>query len=186
MSDRKRGPLSGEDRELWERVKKSARPLKPARRADADEIEEFTRALAPKKPEKSPKAAKPLQPEQKPSPKSPPPLAGFDRRMKSRVARGHVDIGARIDLHGLTLERAHRKLEKFLFDAQEDGVALALVITGKGRGKNPSGGETGALRREVPMWLSEPRLRALVIGFEEAAIAHGGSGALYVRIRRPR
>ncbi len=184
MKNRK--PLSGEDRELWERVKKSARPLKPARRDSEEDAEEFARAVSLKKPVTTAKTTKSAAPEPKLAQKSPPPLAGFDRRMKSRVARGNVEIGARIDLHGMTLERAHRRLEKFLLDAQDEGVALALVITGKGRGKNPDGRESGALRREVPMWLSEPRLRALVIGFEEAAIAHGGSGALYVRIRRPR
>jgi DNA-nicking Smr family endonuclease len=181
----KRRGLSGEDRELWEHVKKSAKPLKP-KRASAEEVEEFENFVDLKKPAKSAKTATSVAPEPKPAKKQPPALSNFDRRMKSRIARGHVEIGAHIDLHGMTLERAHGRLEKFLHDAQDDGVGLALVITGKGRGKSFSEGETGALRREVPMWLSEPRLRALVIGFEEAAPAHGGSGALYVRIRRLR
>jgi DNA-nicking Smr family endonuclease len=38
----------------------------------------------------------------------------------------------------------------------------------------------------VPLWLSAPGLRGVVIGFEEAARNHGGAGALYVRIRRSR
>jgi DNA-nicking Smr family endonuclease len=181
MTGKKR-TLSGEDRELWEQVKKSAKPLK-YRRAAAEEIEAFEDFITPKK---IGKPAKVAVPEAKPAAKSPPSLSTFDRRTKSRVARGHIEIGARIDLHGMTLERAHRRLEKFLYDAQDNGVGLALVITGKGRGKNLSDGETGALRREVPMWLAAPRLRTLVIGYEEAAPAHGGSGALYVRIRRLR
>ncbi|MGH6765236.1 MAG: Smr/MutS family protein, partial [Bradyrhizobium sp.] len=44
----------------------------------------------------------------------------------------------------------------------------------------------GVLRRQVPQWLSLPEFRTLVVGFEEAHIGHGGEGALYVRIRRPR
>lgn len=183
MSGKKRG-LDGEDHELWEHVKKTAKPLKHSRRITEDEKEEFENSVAPKKIEKSVKPAKIIQPESKSVLKAPPALAGFDRRTKSRVARGHIEIGARIDLHGMTLERAHRRLEKFLFEAQDDGIGLVLVITGKGRSKNPDGRESGALRREVPMWLSEARMRTVVIGFEEAAISHGGSGALYVRIRR--
>lgn len=178
--------LSGEDRELWEHVKKSAKPLKKSRHALAEEKEEFETSAAVKKITKPGKTSKIAAPEFKPTAKSPPPLANFDRRTKNRVARGHIEIGARIDLHGMTLERAHRRLERFLYDAQEDGVGLALVITGKGRGKSFGEGETGALRREVPLWLGEARMRALVIGFEEAAPSHGGSGALYVRIRRVR
>jgi DNA-nicking Smr family endonuclease len=38
----------------------------------------------------------------------------------------------------------------------------------------------------VPHWLSLPEFRALIVGFEEANIGHGGAGALYVRIRRAR
>ena len=44
------------------------------------------------------------------------------------------------------------------------------------------------LRRQVPQWLGLPEFRALVVGFEEAHIGHGGEGALYVRVaavRRP-
>jgi DNA-nicking Smr family endonuclease len=64
----------------------------------------------------------------------------------------------------------------FLVSSQSRGATLVLVITGK----------SGAMRREVPHWLSLAELRSLVIGFEEAAPAHGGTGALYVRIRRAR
>jgi DNA-nicking Smr family endonuclease len=51
-----------------------------------------------------------------------------------------------------------------------------LIITGK----------SGVLRRQVPLWLALPDLRALIVGFESAAITHGGDGALYVRLRRAR
>jgi DNA-nicking Smr family endonuclease len=47
-------------------------------------------------------------------------------------------------------------------------------------------GERGVLRRQVPLWLALPDLRSLVVGFEEAHVAHGGEGALYVRLRRAR
>jgi DNA-nicking Smr family endonuclease len=38
----------------------------------------------------------------------------------------------------------------------------------------------------VPHWLRLAELRPLVLGFEEAEQRHGGSGALYVRLRRLR
>jgi len=44
----------------------------------------------------------------------------------------------------------------------------------------------GVLRRVVPQWLRMPDLRPLILGFEEAHHGHGGSGALYVRLRRIR
>jgi DNA-nicking Smr family endonuclease len=83
----------------------------------------------------------------------------------------------------MTLERARDRLAAFLLSAQSRGASLVLVITGKGTSGE---GQRGALRREVPHWLSLPEFRTLVIGFEEAGTGHGGSGALYVRIRRAR
>jgi DNA-nicking Smr family endonuclease len=36
------------------------------------------------------------------------------------------------------------------------------------------------------MWLGLPEFRDMVIGFDTAAISHGGEGALYVRVRKVR
>ena len=58
-----------------------------------------------------------------------------------------------------------------------------IVVTGKGL-RGASGSERGVLKREVPRWLGMPEFRDLVVGFEVASIAHGGEGALYVRVRR--
>ncbi|HVZ14223.1 MAG TPA: Smr/MutS family protein [Bauldia sp.] len=167
---RRRTP-SDEEIELWEQVAETVAPLKP--RAPRDK-----RDAAP------PKPAPLLRPRTTEAPVlvKPPPLAPMDRRNKSRVARGAVGIDRRVDLHGLTQAAAERELGHFLQAAQEDGARIVLVITGKGK----SGEERGVLKRMVPMWLSAARWRHLVVGFEEAAPNHGGSGALYVRIRRAR
>ncbi len=103
--------------------------------------------------------------------------------MRRSVARGKEAIDARLDLHGLTQAQAHSALSHFLRSASAREARLVLVITGKGaRGD----GERGVLKRQVPQWLALPEFRGFVIGFEDAHIAHGGEGALYVRIRRPR
>ena len=116
----------------------------------------------------------------KPKPPSPPALAPLDRKTKSRIARGTRDIDARIDLHGHTQAEAHDALIRFLRRARDKGASVVLVITGKGtRGD-------GVLKRQVPMWLSLPEFRDLVVGFDDAAIGHGGEGALYVRVRKKR
>jgi DNA-nicking Smr family endonuclease len=104
--------------------------------------------------------------------------------MKQRVARGKDEIDGRLDLHGLTQSEAHAALLRFLRTASLRGARLVLVITGKGA--RAAEGERGVLKRQVPHWLGLPEFRALVIGFEDAHIAHGGEGALYVRVRRAR
>ncbi len=55
------------------------------------------------------------------------------------------------------------------------GLTFVLVITGKGKAGSQDA-ERGVLRRQVPEWLSLPEFRALVVGFEEAHIGHGGEG----------
>jgi DNA-nicking Smr family endonuclease len=180
---RKRG-LSEEERALWESVAKQTKPLRKKPRA--------AKSLDATGPEETPVAAEPAaSPKPLPSagiPRAPkpevPPLAPIGRRERSQLSRGRKEIEARLDLHGMTQTRAHRALSGFLQRAHGEGLTFVLVITGKG--KMGAESERGVLRRQVPQWLSLPEFRALVVGFEEAHIGHGGEGALYVRIRRTR
>ena len=112
----------------------------------------------------------------------PPPLTPLGRRLKQRIGRGKEAIDGRLDLHGLTQSQAHAALLRFLRSASERDARLVLVITGKGARE----GERGVLKRVVPQWLGLPEFRMLVIGYEDAHVAHGGEGALYIRIRRTR
>ena len=116
-----------------------------------------------------------------------PPPVGLERRYKRRVADGRIPVEGVLDLHGMTQSQAHAALHHFLVGAQRDGARLVIVVTGKGvkdRGRWDAA-EPGVLRRAVPFWLRDARLRAIVVGFEEAAVGHGGAGALYIRLRRP-
>jgi DNA-nicking Smr family endonuclease len=122
-------------------------------------------------------------------PAAPPPLAPLERRLKRDLARGRSAVDSAIDLHGMNQAEAHHALRGFLVHAQSQGHRLVIVVTGKGGGKaRPDVAswidEPGVLRRLVPHWLRERDLRATVLGFEEAGRAHGGAGALYVRLRR--
>jgi DNA-nicking Smr family endonuclease len=179
-----RRPPTGEELELWEKVTETVAPLeRPRPKAPAKTT---PAAEKPAPPGKRPKPSKPAPPPvvQRPKSPAPPALNPFDRRTLSRISRGTVAIDARIDLHGLTQEAAQARLHRFLADAQASGAKLVLVITGKGKPGAASGEERGVLRRVVPHWLGSPALRPVVIGFDEAGPGHGGSGALYVRIRR--
>ena len=113
------------------------------------------------------------------------PLVPLERRTLTALRRGQHPLEAVIDLHGLRQSDAHGKLRSFLVSEQGRGSRLVLVITGKGGAGTSSGGEErGVLKRTVPHWLRMADLRATVLGFEDAALNHGGSGALYVRLRR--
>jgi DNA-nicking Smr family endonuclease len=181
--DGRRRVLTYEERVLWTTVTKSMMPLRQISEAGAYPAEPKT-ADQPKSPR--PLAKPPIVASVAP-PKAPPQpsMAPLTRRMKRGVARGKQQIDARLDLHGLTQHEAHGALLRFLKSAGTRDARLVLVITGKGkRADSDSERERGVLRRQVPQWLGLPEFRQYVVGFEDAHIAHGGEGALYVRVRR--
>jgi len=182
-SVRKRA-LSAEEKALWHAVAKSATPLRRRKALVAEDRSDD--AIEAVRPDSRPEKPAPLRPPAvKPAKPSPPPLAPLGRRERAQLAKGRKPIDARLDLHGMTQERAHRRLVNFLQGASADGATFVLIITGKGRA-SVLATERGVLRRQVPQWLALPELRSLVVGFEEAGIGHGGEGALYVRLRRAR
>jgi DNA-nicking Smr family endonuclease len=172
--------LSDEERAIWKGFARGVRPLRPfsndketgASDAPDRELTRSRRGIG----------NEPLKPKIQ---QQPPALAQFDRRLRQRVARGHTKIALRLDLHGMTQQQAHAALLRFLHRAQAEDAKLALVVTGKGLGAvSSSASERGVLRRQVPLWLSLPEFRRFIVSFEQAQSAHGGEGALYLRLRR--
>jgi DNA-nicking Smr family endonuclease len=171
--------LSDEEIALWTEVARTV-----ARRRGAT-LPTPSKSAAARASAAPPVSAEP--PLGRPAKPSAPPLAPIERRLKREIARGRAAIDAVLDLHGLTQAEAHQALRGFLRQSQARGARLVIIVTGKGGaleapGQQPH--ERGVLRRLTPHWLREPDLRPVVLGFEEAGRAHGGSGALYVRLRR--
>ncbi len=172
--------LTDDEHALWVRLRETVKPLKrraakPAHEAPAARSPKIDRD---KTLSRNPQTSVPLKPAN-----AQPSLAPFEEKTLRRLARGLVEIDARIDLHGMRQERAHAALAAFLRRQQAAGARIVLVVTGKGR---PGSEGRGVLRESVPRWLAGSEFRHLVVGFEEANRRHGGAGALYVRIRRRR
>lgn len=154
----------------------------------------------------APSPVRPSGPVKVPRPHTPPPIADFDRKAARRIRSGRTEIEARIDLHGMRQDEAHTTLRSFLYACHARRLRWVLVITGKGRPARLDGGDDGALparqrrddlpswhddgrgvlKRVVPRWLGEPELRAIVVSYQSASVAHGGEGALYVQLRAKR
>ncbi|HMA14604.1 MAG: Smr/MutS family protein [Bacteroidota bacterium] len=185
--------LSPEDRRLWEHVAGQIKPL-----TGRDRLRSHAAELLPEAPETLPPAPTKRRgaatagqlppPPPAARPKAPPASLshgtrdGLDRRKAERLSRGKLPIEATLDLHGLRQAEAHRRLETFLADSQAAGKRCVLVVTGKGLHKE----EAGVLRSAVPRWLNEQPNRARVLSFDYAQPRHGGTGALYVLLRRRR
>lgn len=112
----------------------------------------------------------------------------MDRRRFESLRRGRLSPEARLDLHGMTAERAHAALISFILGAHASELRLVLVITGKGRppeeGYFPA--RHGVLRHNVPHWLAAAPLGPRVLQVAPAHRKHGGAGAYYVYLRRRR
>jgi len=113
----------------------------------------------------------------------------MDQKSFGKLKRGKLRPEGRIDLHGMTLDRAHPALTRFILSSHGKGRRLVLVITGKGKQRDEGGPipvRHGVLRHQVPQWLSMPPLSSAVLQVAQAHISHGGGGAYYVYLRRHR
>lgn len=113
----------------------------------------------------------------------------MDRKTFTRMKRGKERPEAKLDLHGMTVDRAHPALTRFILSAQASGKRLVLVVTGKGKHRDdgdPIPKPVGILRHQVPQWLALPPLSQAVLQVSSAHIAHGGGGAYYVYLRKLR
>lgn len=174
---RSSGGSGRDDEGLWDIVTQDVKPLRhkntvgnqssvPRKQASLSAPEKHARAVPPDKPAVT----------------EAPGHREVDRRTAQKLKKGRFPVDVTLDLHGLTQAAAHKRMREVLIAAHARQQRCVLVITGKGK----SGEGTGVIKRSVPEWLREPSLRAIVLRTEAATPEHGGSGALYVLLRRQR
>jgi DNA-nicking Smr family endonuclease len=163
-------PISDEDRVLWNLVAKTVKPLKASTRVISEELPSMAELLG--------EAPKPATPAPTPTVRKVLAPVTLDKPTHTKIAKGRLAIEARVDLHGLYQDQAYSLLLGFLRSAHARGARHVLVITGKGPGGD------GVLRRSVPNWLMTAPFREVVSSFDHASRGHGGTGALYVRVKR--
>ena len=191
-------PARKDETALFIHAMRDARPLQPSARAGQKGAPEPA-AANPRKP-----AAVRAAPAKTSRPPPKPPklklferawLTGLDGANARRLARGKLEIEARLDLHGRTGAAAQLALSGFIQRAYAAGKRCVLVITGKGRAREDKSSAHGRLnmpqRKGVlfemaPRWLTEGELAPYVVAFHPAHAKHGGGGALYVYLRRGR
>ena len=92
--------------------------------------------------------------------------------------KGNVFIENKLDLHGFNQEDAENLLEDFINQSIENGKRLILIITGKGKE-----GE-GVIKNNIISWLNNKSLRNKILAVNHASKKHGGSGAIYILLRK--
>ena len=101
-----------------------------------------------------------------------------------------LNITKSIDLHGFTLEEANKEVESFLNDCFDQKVLKVKIVTGKGlhsqNDKDPYiSKKFGILKNSVPEFIkNNPNLTKIIKSITDAEIVDGGSGALYVFLKK--
>lgn len=107
-------------------------------------------------------------------------LSDLPHRTLAQLKRGAIAWQAGLDLHGHDLEQARGELESFLHEARANRARCVLVVHGKawsGAARYP------VIKSHVNAWLRElPE----VLAFCSAQDRDGGTGAVYVLLRRTR
>lgn len=198
--------LAPEEAALWQRVIATVTPLKatkakavlpssplPGKGGTGSGVAEGAGAMPA-----ASKAAKPVKVREssgradaRTHPRSLPRREGLDATLDGswdrRLSRGLVGPESSIDLHGHTLSAAYDRLDRGLDQAIRQGDRVLLLITGKPpRPESERPHARGAIRAAVGDWLASSRHADRIAAVRTAHPRHGGSGALYIVLRRPR
>ena len=103
---------------------------------------------------------------------------GVQDRVLQKLRRGKYSIEAVLDLHGMTVTDANSTLLKFISQSQNAKRQCIRVIHGKGRGSKDG---KPVLKNKLCHWLQQ---RDEVLAFCSARPMDGGTGAMYILIRR--
>ena len=187
-SKRRKGRLTKEDEALWRDVAKTVRRHKPddtvPEEPEPDTFDDLVKSpvvpTTASAPSPSLISTPPLR-RPKPSALTAGDLTPLDKRAGQRLKRGQWPIDARLDLHGLTRDKAHLTLMDFIDRAWASRLRCVLVITGKGLRAEDG---VGVLRASLEGWLNSSDLRRRIVSYTPAQPKDGGSGAFYILLKR--
>ena len=108
-------------------------------------------------------------------------IQGFSRKMMRKLKRGQFSVQDYVDLHGLNREEGELKVKEFLLNSHARRLRCVLIVHGRGLNSPNS---LPVLKEELPLWLNRGPIRKIVLAFSTALPHDGGTGAIYVLLRR--
>ena len=103
--------------------------------------------------------------------------SGLQHKVLKKLRQGKNSIEHALELHGLTVEQARRELVEFLGECEAAYVRYAIIVHGKGyRSKDKP-----VIKPMVNRWL---RAADNVLAFHSAQAKDGGTGAVYVLLKK--
>jgi DNA-nicking Smr family endonuclease len=110
-------------------------------------------------------------------------VVGLDPRVLHRLRAGEFAYQAYLDLHGMTVAEAKQVVRQFVLRSMSAGHRCVLLVHGRGRN---SPDQRPILKDRLKDWLTHGELGRRVLAFSTARPYDGGSGAMYVLLRRQR
>ena len=113
---------------------------------------------------------------------------GLDGHWDRKLKAGEIAPDFTLDLHGHNLDSAHARLMDGMAQARAMGARVVLLIAGRPRPVDPAdrGHKRGAIRAKLLDWLAASEHGDAIAAIRKAHQRHGGSGALYLVLRRGR
>lgn len=108
-------------------------------------------------------------------------VVGLDPKMLMSLASGSQSPEARLDLHGMNAAQAFQALVPFFKISWHKGLRIVIVVTGRGI-NSPSG--MAVLRQKLASWLTQEPFNQVVMAFSTAQPCDGGTGSMYVLLRK--
>lgn len=110
-------------------------------------------------------------------------VVGLDARILRRLRGGQFPYQATLDLHGMSAAAAAVAVDSFVWRAFLAGHRSLLIVHGRGRNSERN---MPVLKERLKSWLARGRIRRVVLAFTSARPADGGTGSVYVLLRRRR
>ncbi|MDH5517722.1 MAG: Smr/MutS family endonuclease [Gammaproteobacteria bacterium] len=103
---------------------------------------------------------------------------GLQKSVMKKLRQGKMLVEDSLDLHGYSAEQARTALIEFMQYCQQQQLKVVCIVHGKGFG---SSDRKPVIKPLVNQWLQQTDQ---VLGFCSAQPKDGGSGAVYVLLRR--
>lgn len=103
---------------------------------------------------------------------------GVQEGQMRKLKLGQIPFDGSLDLHGMSVEKARDTLWEFLAEATKLEIRCVRVTHGKAVRTD---GRKPMIKSHVNTWL---RQHPQVLGFASCVAKHGGTGAVYVMLKR--
>lgn len=97
---------------------------------------------------------------------------GIQNNLLRKLRKGQIPIDIQLDLHGMTIDEVNNTLPRFIHDCKTHQHRLVRLIHGKGH---------NILKNHLNHYL---RTHPDILAFHSTLPKHGGTGALYVLLKK--